>query len=302
MNEIGQRASARAVDPDEPRSPSEESAIAVLAREASVEMTWRDVDQLALCRSSIAPGTAVFASHLPGQTWQQTIDTCIAIRDQGFEPVPHIPVRRLADRAVFGRVTAELVDKARVSRVLLIAGDAQKPDGPFSSTLDAMRTGVLAEHGIRRLFVAGHAEGHPALSFDELRRAERDKLTFAAAHDLELAFLTQFLFEAEPFLAWARMVREQGISARLVAGLAGPARVATLLKYAILCGVGPSIRALGARAAQFARLTTERDPEPIIRALARERAVTDLGDIGIHLFSFGGLARTCDWLHAIAVR
>jgi methylenetetrahydrofolate reductase (NADPH) len=302
MSKIGERVRAKRVTADRAELPSttEQRSIATLAREASVEMTWHDVGELGPCRSSIAPGTAVFVSHLPGQTWRKTVETCTAVRDHGFEPVPHIPVRRLTDRTEFARLTSDLVADAHVSRVLLIAGDAPQPDGAFAATLDALETGVLAEHGIRRIFVAGHPEGHPRLSDDELRRAERDKLAFAASHDLELVFLTQFFFEPAPFVSWARMLRAEGVGARLVAGLAGPARLTTLFKYALRCGVGASIRALGARPAQLARLTTERDPEPIVRAIAGELATGELGDIGIHLFSFGGLARTCGWLQALA--
>jgi methylenetetrahydrofolate reductase (NADPH) len=280
-------------------SASERQDVAALARAASVEMTWRDVDQLDRCRALLAAETAVFASHLPGQTWRQTLETCVAIRGHGFEPVPHVPVRRLADVATFERLVADLVGEAKVSRMLLIAGDSPNSIGPFSATLDALSTGVLAAHGIRRIFVAGHPEGHPQLTADALRRAERAKLAFATAHRMELTFLTQFFFDAAPFLGWARMLRAQGVHARLVAGLAGPARLMTLFKYAVRCGVGPSIRALGARPALFAKLTTERDPEPIIRAIVRARSAGELGDIGIHLFSFGGLAHTCEWLQAV---
>jgi len=262
-------------------------------------MTWHDVGELARCTSLLAPGALVFASHLPNQTWHQTVDTCVAIRNLGFEPVPHLPARRLADRAELDRVAADLAREARVSRALLIAGDARQPVGPFRASLDVLATGVLAAHGIRRLFVAGHPEGHPVLSEEELRRAEHAKLAFAAEHGLELAFLTQFFFDAPPFLRWAHMLRAQGVDARLVAGLAGPARVSTLFKYALRCGVGASIRALGARPAQLGRLVGERDPAPIVRAIAAERAA-GLGDVGIHLFSFGGLERTCAWLHALA--
>ncbi len=265
-------------------------------------MTWRDVDQLESCQSLLAQETAVFASHLPGQTWRQTLETCVAIRDRGFEPVPHVPVRRLANLATFERLVADLVGEAKVERVLLIAGDSPRSIGPFSATLDALRTGVLAAHGIRHIFVAGHPEGHPQLGEDELRRAERDKLAFAAANGIELTFLTQFFFDPAPFLDWARMLRAQGVHARLVAGLAGPARLTTLFKYAVRCGVGPSIRALGARPALFAKLTTERDPEPIIRAIVGASSAGELGDSGIHLFSFGGLAHTCEWLHTLAAR
>jgi methylenetetrahydrofolate reductase (NADPH) len=283
-----------------PSSATEQQEVTALARSASVEMTWHDVDQLADCRSSLAPETPVFASHLPGQTWRQTLDTCVAIRNHGFEPVPHLPVRRLTDVAAFERLVADLVTRAGVARVLLIAGDSPRAIGPFSSSLEALKTGVLAAHGIRRIFVAGHPEGHPQLTDEELRRTERDKLAFAAAHGLELAFLTQFFFDAAPFLAWAELLREQGIRVRLVAGLAGPARLATLFKYAMRCGVGASVRALGNRPDRFARLTSERDPEPIIRAIARAVRGGMLGDVGIHLFSFGGLAHTCAWLRALA--
>ena len=293
------RLERRAHEPSE-LSAAERQDVAALARAASVEMTWRDVDQLGTCRSLLPPEAPIFASHLPGQTWRQTLETCVAIRSHGFEPVPHVPVRRLADGATFERLVADLVGEAKVARVLLIAGDSPEAMGPFSATLDALRTGVLPAHGVRRIFVAGHPEGHPQLTEDELRRAERDKLAFAAASGMELTFLTQFFFDAAPFLAWVRVLRAQGVQARLVAGLAGPARLTTLFKYAVRCGVGPSIRALGARPALFAKLTTERDPEQIISAIVRARNAGGVGDVGIHLFSFGGLAHTCGWLHALA--
>ena len=283
-----------------PGSAVEERAIVALARRASVEMTWRHASELPACRSLLAPGTCVFASYLPGQTWQQSIDTCAAIRQNGFEPVPHVPVRQLIDMAALERLAANLAGQAGVRQVLLIAGDSPRPVGEFSTTLDALRTGVLAAHGIRSVFVAGHPEGHPSLTAEDLQRAERAKVELAAAHGLELSFLTQFFFDAAPFLAWARRLRAQGVQTRLVAGLAGPARLTTLFKYAVRCGVGPSIRALGARPSSFARLAAEHGPESIVRALARVHDAGEIEPIGIHLFSFGGLAHTCAWLHAVA--
>jgi methylenetetrahydrofolate reductase (NADPH) len=279
---------------------AEDRGVVALVRTASLEMTWHDVGELAACRSMLKLGTSVFASHLPGQSWRQSIETCAAIRHHGFEPVPHIPVRRLYDRADFENVLSELVAQAGVSRVLLIAGDAPRPAGAFSSALDALSTGVLAEHGIRSIFVAGHPEGHPQILDHELRRAERDKVAYASVHAMEITFLTQFLFDAAPFVAWVRLMRAEGIEARIVAGLAGPARLATLFKFALRCSVGASIRALGNRPDLFAKLATERDPEPIIRAIVHAGFERPLGRIGIHLFSFGGLARTCGWLGALA--
>src|SRR5215472_11556898 len=248
---------------------TEKQAIVALARAASIEMTWRHVGQLPACRALLAPGTRVFVSYLPGQTWRESVTTCVAVRENGFEPVPHVPVRQLAGLEALERLAANLVEQSGVRQILLIAGDAAQPMGKFSSVLEALGTGVLAAHGIGSVFVAGHPEGHPSVPDADLRAAERDKVAFASAHGIELSFLTQFFFDAAPFLAWARQLRGRGVRARLVAGLAGPARLTTLFKYALRCGIGPSIRALGARPTSFARLATERGPEPIARTLAR---------------------------------
>ena len=106
-------------------------AIVALARAASVEMTWRDVAQLDAARSSLAAGTSVFASFLPGQTWRRTVETCAAIRDAGFEPVPHIPVRQLTDSAELERLATELVEQAASTPVRNASSVAE--NGPADS-------------------------------------------------------------------------------------------------------------------------------------------------------------------------
>ena len=275
-------------------------AIVALARVASVEMTWRDTDDLVACRSLLPPGTDVYASFLPGQTMRQTVQTCVAIREAGFEPVPHIAVRQFADVVALEEVATDLFAQAEVQRVLLIAGDIAKPAGPFHSTLDALRSGALTERGIRRVVVAGHPEGHPTVSMDELWKAETGKVQYAAQHGLELAFLTQFLFDAAPFLTWARGLRADGVTSRLIVGCAGPAKLSTLVKYAIRCGVGASIRTLTAHPSAFAQLVGERGPEKVVRAVAAAGVAREIDNFGIHLFSFGGLTRTCRWIREVA--
>ena len=162
-----------------------------------------------------------------------------------------------------------------------------------------MRTGLLQRYGIRRVSVAGHPEGHPRVGNEDLRAAELDKSRLAEDAGLELTFVTQFGFDAAPIIQWVRELRSRGIRNAIHAGLAGPAKLSTLLQYALRCGVGPSIRAIGGgRAASFGRLLGERGPEALVGELARARVV-GLPIEGIHLFSFGGLARTCRWIRAV---
>ncbi len=268
-----------------------------LLREASIEINVQDVRHLEQSRALLAPGKKVYVSHLPKQTWQDTAAACRAVRAAGFEPVPHIPVRLIADVGMLERTLAEFVGSAGVGEVLLIAGDYPQAMGPYAAVADVLRNGALERHGLRRLAVAGHPEGHPKVPLEEIRHAEGEKVTLATQAGLDITFVTQFFFEDSPFREWVNGVRSGGIRAPIVAGLAGPAGLATLFKFAMRCGVGPSIRALGARPTSFIKLAGEHGPERVIRGLAQALDAGEIDFSGVHLFCFGGYLRTCEWLY-----
>lgn len=276
------------------------ASIVELARGASIELNVQDVVHLPASRELLPQGQRIYVSFLPKQSWQQTVATSVAVRAAGFEPVPHLPARLIPDRATLEQTLTELADQAQVQEVLLIAGDYDAALGPFGSVSDVLRTGALESAGLRRVSLAGHPEGHPKVALDIIRRAEREKLQLATTAGLTPRLLTQFFFEPEPFQTWVGELRRDGIRVDTVAGMAGPSRLATLFKFALRCGAGPSIRALGARPSSFAKLLGDHGPETLVRTLsaARLRGQTDFS--GIHLFCFGGFLRSCTWLHAIA--
>lgn len=284
----------------QPAAQIDPGFIAQLARESSIEMNVPDVRDLEASRALLPPGKKVYVSHLPRQTWQQTIDACRAVRDAGFDSVPHLPVRLLEDERTLNSFLADAVRSAGVREVLLVAGDYPQPAGPYASVADVLRTGALNAHGLRRVSLAGHPEGHPRVPLAEIRRAEREKAQLAQAAGLEATLLTQFFFEAPPFLDWASQLRADGVEARLVAGLSGPASIATLFRYAVRCGVGPSIRALGARPKSLMKLIGDHGPENVMRDLASARVARPGLFDGVHLFGFGGFLRTCEWLKRVA--
>lgn len=271
--------------------------IARLARECSIEMNVQDAGELRRARALLPAGKKVYVSHLPKQTWQQTLDACREVRGVGFEPVPHVPVRLLDSERTLGEFLDEAASRAEVAEILLISGDYQQANGPYSTVAEVLRAGTLSEHGLRRVSMAGHPEGHPRVPLVEIRRAEREKVKLAQAAGLQATLLTQFFFEAPPFIEWATSLRADGVDARLVAGLSGPASIATLLRYAVRCGVGPSIRALGARPTSLVKLIGDHGPEKLMRTLAGVPQ-PDLYD-GLHFFTFGGLLRTCEWLKRV---
>jgi methylenetetrahydrofolate reductase (NADPH) len=276
---------------------AEHAAIVRLCANASVEMTYHDVGHLNECRTLLGRVGRIYVSHLPQQTWEQSVAAAIEVHEAGFTPVPHVPARHLKDAEQLDQVLGQLTRKAGVEALLLIAGD-RAPIGSFASSAEVLRTGLLQRHGIRRISVAGHPEGHPQVAQDELRSAEVEKVQLAREAGLKLDFVTQFAFDAAPILEWTRGLRARGVRNAVHVGLAGPARLATLVQYALRCGVGPSVKALSGRAASFGRLLGDRGPESLVRELARARE-NGLEIDGIHLFSFGGLARTCRWIRAV---
>lgn len=275
-------------------------AIAQLARECSIEMNVQDVRDLEASRASLPSGKKVYVSHLPKQTWQQTLDACRSVGRAGLDPVPHIPVRLLENERTLDSFLAQAVRSAGVNEVLLIAGDYPHSSGPYATVADVLRTGKLGEHGLSRVSLAGHPEGHPKVALTEIRRAEREKAQLARSLGLETTLLTQFFFEAHPFLDWASQLRSEVAGVRLVGGLSGPASIATLFRYAVRCGVGPSIRALGARPTSLVKLIGDHGPEHVMRDLATARVTSPGLFDGVHFFCFGGFLRTCEWLQRVA--
>jgi methylenetetrahydrofolate reductase (NADPH) len=280
--------------------PDVAATIAQLACDASIEINVHDVGHLEKSRRLLPAGKAVYVSHLPKQQWRETEETCRAGRAAGFRPVPHVPVRLLPDAAAADRVLGGFVETAQVDEVLLISGDYPQALGPYSEVLQLMNSGALQQHGLKRVSIAGHPEGHPKVQLTDIRRAELDKVRMAQHAGLDLTLVTQFFFEQTPFLEWTRELRAAGVQARIVGGLAGPTKLTSLIKFAVRCGVGASMRVLTARPAAFTKLLGDHGPESVLRGLAQARCDNSSEFSGIHLFCFGGFVKTCQWLQAIA--
>jgi methylenetetrahydrofolate reductase (NADPH) len=120
------------------------------------------------------------------------------------------------------------------------------------------------------------------------------KLEVARQRGLATSLVTQFGFEAQPIQGWIAARRAEGIACPIRIGLAGPATVATLAKYAVRCGIGASLRALAHGHAAIARILSEANPDALIDALvAGEDPAAPID--GLHIFTFGGARRAAAW-------
>ena len=120
-------------------------------------------------------------------------------------------------------------------------------------------------------------------------------MEFARRQGLEVSLVTQFGFDAAPILRWIASLRTQDIVCPVRVGIAGPATVATLAKFAVRCGIGASLRALARGHTAYARILAEAGPDALIGALVAEEEPGRPID-GLHVFTFGGVRRTAEWI------
>lgn len=265
---------------------------------ASLEMSPRELDAIAPAAEFLPPGTDVYVSSPPAVSHHDIVGAAVALRRRGFEPVPHVAARGLVGFTQFNDLLARAAGEAGVRRALVIGGDLDPPNGPFHASFDVLSLGLFEKHGFTRIGVAAYPEGHPRIAETTLDRALSVKLALLRQAGIEAQAVTQFVFDAAPALKWLRAMRGREPFTPVRIGLAGPASIATLARFAVRCGIGHSIAALVRHGTSIARLVTESGPEPVVRDLAAADW-RGLGVDGVHLFSFGGLARTARWLRSV---
>jgi len=280
-----------------PPTPAEDElrpAIIELVDDASFEISARDPLAGEALRDVASAGSTVYIAFAPTDTHHGILAAAVRLKHAGFAPVPHIAARTLASFTQLNDYLARMAGEAGIDQALVIAGDVERPVGPFATSLDLLTTGLFEKHGIRHIAIAGYPEGHPRVSRAHLDVALLDKCRTIRERGLVPSVLTQFGFEAAPIIAWLRALRAAHPDIPVRIGLAGPASIATLAKFAVRCGVGNSLRALTRGHAAVARLLVEADPAALVATLAA--ADRGLGIAGLHFFTFGGVRRTSAWI------
>ncbi len=271
--------------------------LAALLSSASVEVSSRG-HQLQELRDHFAPGTDVTITFLPGDNYRHNVETASALRRAGFNPVPHIAAREMPSREALDDFLARARGEADVGRILLIAGDVAAAKGPFRSSLDVCASGLIEARGIARLSVAGHPEGHPYLTPAAALKGLEAWRDWGRRTKIHVDVVTQFCFETAPILGWIGELDARGVGLPVIVGLAGPATPATLMKFALRCGIGNSMRSLRGQIGRFGRLLTDTGPDDVVHGLQSAPKTATASIAGFHLFPFGGLRKAGDWLRA----
>ncbi|SDX24685.1 methylenetetrahydrofolate reductase (NADPH) [Albimonas donghaensis] len=288
----------RAVSPSSPSAaPAEQAGF---LRGFSVEVMPRTAAKIARFADLLPRGTRVYIAHIDGTPIEDMVSTARRIAGEGFEVMPHFPARSIPSRAALADWIDRYQGEAGVTSALLLGGGVSEPRGDFHCSMQLMETGLFDRAGFRRLHVAGHPEGNTDIDPDGSDRnvmaALRWKQAFAERSDAEMALATQFVFEAAPVVDWAARLRAAGVNLPIHVGVAGPAKLQTLIRYALACGVGPSVKVLQKRAMDLTRLALPFTPDEVLADLAAARAADpDLQIAQVHFFPLGGIDKTAEY-------
>ena len=267
----------------------------------SVEVTPKAASKIENFEDYIASGTLVYIAHIEGTPIEEMVETAKKINDQGFCAMPHFPARIIKDKNVLEDWISRYKNEANVSNALLIAGGANKPYGQYDSSIQLIESELFDKADFNNLHIAGHPEGSmdidPDGSTTNVDQALSWKNEFSKRTDANMAITTQFSFDASSVISWANNIKEAGIDIPVHIGIAGPAKLQTLLRYSIECGVGASIKIIQKRAKDLTKLLLPYKPTNIITELATYKANNPSFNIEkVHFFPLGGIKQVSDFV------
>lgn len=264
----------------------------------SIEVMPRTAEKVEDFRAILPKGTRVYIAHIDGTPIEEMVATAKRIGAEGFDVMPHFPARIIKDRATLTDWVSRYKDVG-VHQGLLLAGGVPQPVGDFATSMQLLETGAFT--GFDRLHVAGHPEGNKDIDPDGsdkmVMEAARWKSAFSERTDAQMAMATQFCFEAGPVIDWVNRLQAEGIKLPVHIGVAGPAKLQTLIKFAIACGVGASLRVLQKRAMDVTKLLLPYEPTEFVADLAAHKAKNPgFGIEQVHFFPLGGIKTNAQWV------
>lgn len=270
-----------------------------------MEITGKDIAQISNARDLIPAGTPVKIAFLGNETHDQRLNAARVIHECGFAPEPIISARRLSSQSEADELIAAYL-AAKPRRFFIVGGDPSTPAGPYGNAMQVMESGILARHGITRIGIAGHPEGHPKATDEMLWDALDWKGAFLNKTDVDFEITTQFGLDPQAVIDWIAALRGRGFENLVRIGVPGPTDAGKLLRFAQRFGVKSSLGVLRRYGISLTRLLHPVGPERFLQGLDRamqDKAAqgVDLGTIGYHLYAFGGVDQGLRWLRDAAM-
>ena len=270
----------------------------------SIEVVPNSAAKIESFKEILPTNTRVYIAHLETESIAMMVATAKRINEEGFTAMPHIPARIIKNEMVLNDWISMYQNEAGVDEALLLAGGSTKSVGDYDSSIQLIESELFDRAGFKRLHIAGHPEGNKDIDPDggtkNVFEALSLKQELLKRTDIKTAITTQFCFDAEVVKKWADDIKNAGIDIPIHIGIAGPAKLQTLLKFSVECGIGSSIKVLTKRAKDLTKLLLPYKPTQILKDLAEYKVKDPEFNIEqVHFFPFGGVKQTSDWLEEV---
>tara|TARA_Y100000748_G_scaffold283048_1_gene263838 strand:+ start:3135 stop:4013 length:879 start_codon:yes stop_codon:yes gene_type:complete len=267
----------------------------------SIEVIPRSASKIESFAEILPKDTRVYIAHIQNEEIGAMVATAKRLTEEGFNVMPHFPARMIKNIAMLNDWIDMYHNEAGVDEALLLAGGSTSPLGDFNSSIQLIESGLFDKAGFKRLHIAGHPEGcrdiDPDGGIKNVSEALSWKQEFSKRTDASMAIATQFCFDAGVVKQWANNIKRDGIDIPIHIGIAGPAKLQTLLKFSVECGIGASIKVLNKRAKDLTKLLLPYEPTKILQDLADFKFKDfNLNIEKAHFFPIGGIKKTVDWL------
>ena len=267
----------------------------------SIEVMPRTAAKIESFKEILPKNTRVYIAHIEGVPIEEMVQTAKRISSEGFNVMPHFPARIIKDKSTLEEWINIYQGEAGINQALLLAGGVNKPHGVFENSMQLVETELFEQYNFKNLHFAGHPEGNKDIDKDGSNKNVDEALLwkqkFNERSDIDIAITTQFCFEAEPVIEWANSLTNNGINIPIHIGVAGPAKLQTLIKFSIACGVGPSLKVLQKRAKDVKKLLLPFDPNDFLETLAKHKKENPKFNISnIHFFPLGGIVTNASWI------
>ena len=162
----------------------------------TIETTPNVYNKIESLSEYLPHGSDVYITYLPDEDPKRVINTAKKIIQEGLNAIPHLPARKIKDYNMLEKYIGSLSENAGCKKILIIGGSG-KQIGNINSSLEVLQSDLLSKFNFKYVGLAGHPEGHPDISNNDLDKIVIKKNQFANKADFKMYFATQFFFKAK---------------------------------------------------------------------------------------------------------
>ena len=239
----------------------------------------------------------VYITYLPDASENDILETVDFVSQNNLTPITHLPARTMKDLEHVKSFLIQIRERTDSEKILVIGGGG-KQLGEVKSSFEILESGILSQYGFKKIGIAGHPEGSPDISIDTINEFLLKKFKLSNSQNLNLELVTQFFFDADPFIQWCDGLVKKNITLPIRVGFPGPASFKTLLNFGMMSGVGNSLNFLKKNSSKVTDLLTKTSNDEMLSQLANYYIEKNPLE-AFHCFPFGGFENTCHWLNEI---